>query len=77
MNKQRKNQLAKIVGKLEAIREELETLIEQENEAYDNLPDSLQESERGIYMGECIDSMDSAHSNIDDAISSIEEITEE
>ena len=77
MNKQRRNQLANIVSRPEGIREELETLIEQENEAYDNMPESPQESDRGIFMTECIDNMDNAYSNIDDAISSIQEITEE
>ena len=47
MNKQRRDQLFEIAGKLEVLKEELEELKEEERECFENLPESLQESERG------------------------------
>lgn len=48
--------------------ERLEELRDEEQEAYDNLPEGIQDSERGENMYNAID-------NIESAISSIEEIT--
>ena len=47
MNKQRREQLSEVVGKLEVLKDELEELKEEERECFENLPESLQESERG------------------------------
>lgn len=64
MNKLRRKELARIIEKLEAldslraeIQEELETVMDEEQEAFDNMPESLQESERGEQMQEYIDAM--------------------
>lgn len=47
MNKIRRDQLSEIAGKLEVIKDELEELKEEERECFENLPEGLQESERG------------------------------
>ena len=67
MNKIRRKELAHIVAKLEElealhleIKEALEAVLDEEQEALDNLPESLQESERGEQMQEYIDTMESA-----------------
>lgn len=67
MNKARRKELAQIVAKLEElealhmeIKKELEAVRDDEQEALDNLPESLQESERGEQMQEYIDAMESA-----------------
>ena len=67
MNKARRKELAQIVAKLEAlealhleIKDELQAVIEEEQEAFDNLPEGFQESERGEQMQEYIDAMESA-----------------
>ena len=64
MNKIRRKELAGIMAKLETldalrleINEMLESVIDEEQEALDNLPESLQESERGEQMQEYIDAM--------------------
>ena len=71
MNKDRRKHLEALSGRLEDVRTELQDIIdeideikEEEQEAYDNLPESLQESERGCNMQENIDDLDSA-SDID------------
>lgn len=66
MNKIRRKTLAQIVAKLEELEslrseiyEMLEEVKDEEQEALGNMPESLQESERGQQMQEYIDTMDS------------------
>ena len=47
MNKARRKQLSEIQEKLAELKDMIETVLDEEQEAYDNLPESLQESERG------------------------------
>ncbi len=47
--------------------------MDEEQEAFDNLPESLQETERGEKMSNAIEQMDYAISSIEDAIDNIEE----
>lgn len=73
MNKLRRKELSRIIEKLERlealrleIKDELETVLEEEQEAFDNLPESLQESERGQQMQEYIEAMDGALDALDE-----------
>ena len=45
MNKERRKRLASVTSKLEEVKEELEALHEEEQEAFDNLPGLLQDNE--------------------------------
>lgn len=72
MNKIRRKALRDIIkqlGELENLRSEiaerLEEIMDEEQEALDNLPDSLQESERGQQMQEYIDTMSSVLDDLD------------
>lgn len=65
MNKIRRKTLAQIVAKLEeleSLRQEIQEMLEEvkdeEEVALDNMPESLQEGERGQQMQEYIDTMD-------------------
>lgn len=55
MNKSRRNELSRIADELENLREDLDSVASEERDAYDNLPESLQESERGCAMEEAAD----------------------
>ena len=73
MNKMRRKELARIVSRLEAlealrleIKEELGAVMDAEQEAFDNLPESLQESERGQQMQDCLDAMESAMDDLEE-----------
>ena len=44
----------------EQIQEELEAVLDEEQEAFDNMPESLQESERGERIQECIEYLETA-----------------
>lgn len=65
MNKARKAELTKIVSELEDIVSRLETIRDAEQEAFDNLPESLQGGERGEAMQGNVAVLDEAHSEIE------------
>lgn len=77
MNKQRRKALEKIIGKLEELKEEIETIQEEEQEAYDNIPESLNDTDRANQMYENIDALEEVASNIQDyGIDALQEILE-
>lgn len=72
MNKLRRKSLAEVIAKLEeldSLRQEamemLQQVIDEEQEAYDNMPESLQYSERGEQLQEYIDSMQGVYDDLD------------
>lgn len=50
MNKIRRKEIARAIELMEQAREILESVRDEEQEAYDNMPESLQGSERGEAM---------------------------
>lgn len=83
MNKQRRNVISKYMAELEEIqstlnniKEGIEDVRDSEDEAFSNLPDSLQYSEKGDIMQECVDGLDDAISQIEDIASNIDDINE-
>lgn len=76
MNKARRKSLSQLIGKLEAIKIDLEEIKESEQDALDNLPENMHESEQGQAMQTAIEAMDSADSEIGNAMDSIQEAME-
>ena len=74
MNKARRKKISEILEQLEGLSVEIEEVMNEEQEAYDNLPESIQYSERGENMEGYISSLDDAMNYVSDAISSLEEI---
>ena len=74
MNKSRRQQLRKWLEDIEAIKNELERIIEDEQEYYDNIPENLQGSERASDSEEAIDNMNEAVSTIEEAIGIVEDV---
>lgn len=72
MNNTRRKLLQSIINKLNDCSLELESIKDEEQEAFDNFPEGLQVSERGEAMENAIGEMESAISSIEDAITSIE-----
>lgn len=80
MNKKRRNELAKLALKLEMIesileKEKLEEIIfdlegvkDEEEEAFDNMPENLQGSCRGSESEDAIDNIDNAIEMLEDAL---------
>ena len=74
MNKQRRKRIMECINKLEQIQYELEAIRDEEQGAFDNLPESLQSSEKGEVMEEYIDYINDADDTITDAIDYLDNI---
>ena len=71
MNKSRRNAINRLIGQLEEIQTAIEDVSAEEEECYDNLPESLRDSERGEMMSDAIESLQSAYDACDEVISSL------
>lgn len=76
MNAKQRKELQGYVESLDEIKSNIETMMEEEQSKLDNMPESLQESERGEAMSEAIENLESASSSLEEAIGYLEEITE-
>lgn len=76
MNNNRRKRITEAMEHLSLAREILEVVRDEEQEAFDNLPESLQEGERGQKMEEAADALDTAVSDLEDMESSLEECKE-
>ncbi len=76
MNKERRKRLQEVIDQLENLKEEVSSICEEEQEAYDNMPESLQDGERGSQMYENISTLEDQESNFDDLIESLQEVIE-
>lgn len=74
MNKQRRKELSDLLGQLQDIRERLENLRDDEQSAYENMPENLRDSERGEAAQNMIYNLDDAFTEIDNACDTLEEI---
>lgn len=83
MNKSRRKKIASVISALEniagydsinSIRNEIENILWEEEDAYDNMPENLQYSMRGEASSEAIDSLQDAVDTLEEAISIIDEI---
>ena len=74
MNKARRTRLASVKDKIEELQELLQDIIDEEQEAMGNLPESLQGSERYEAMEEAVSSMEEALENLGFAADNIEEV---
>ena len=68
MNKQRRKVIAEIFSQLVEIKDNLEIIVEEENEAKDNYPENFHESERYEAMEESVFILEEAFSGIETAI---------
>lgn len=74
MNKQRRKELAKASELISQAQGIIESVKDEEQDAHDNLPESIQYGEKGQQMEEYIDTLDEAYGMCDDLMSMIDEI---
>lgn len=74
MNKVRRKELAKASELIAQAQSIIESVKDEEQEAHDNLPESIQYGEKGQQMEEYIDTLDEAYGMCDDLMSMIDEI---
>lgn len=74
MNAARRKELRKAIDLIEQAKEIISAVAEEEREAYDNLPEGLQESEMGEKMNEIADDLE--YVDLDEVVDTIQEIIE-
>jgi len=67
MNNQRRKEINAVLNELADLRSRIETIQSEEQDAYDNMPEGLQQSERG-------EKAEQACSELDDAISAFDDL---
>lgn len=77
MNKARRKKLGEIIDQLEYLREDLDAVASEERDAYDNLPESLKESDRGSAMEEAADELDDICSEMEELKDRIQSVYDE
>lgn len=76
MNAQRRKEIQKAIGLIESAKEILEYVAEEEGNAFDNLPESIQYSERGERMEEIKDNIEDVCSELEDQIENLQDTLE-
>ena len=71
MNAARRKSLAEVTDLLQQAKDLLETVMDEERDAFDNIPESLREGDRGQEMEAGLDSMEDALSEIESAMDQI------
>lgn len=71
MNKQRRKQIREAILKIEAL---VQNILNEEQEAFDNMPEGLQASENGMISEEAQENLDAAIDALEEAIGYLEEI---
>ena len=75
MNKDRRTRLSEISDKIAEIISDLEEIRDEEESAFENLPESLQESVRGQELQEKIDGMNDILDNLEYIPNQINDLT--
>ena len=71
MNKDRRKRLAEIEGKLEELKDQLEEIRAEEEEAFDNLPESIQDGEKGQNIDANREALEQAVDSLDESLDAI------
>lgn len=74
MNAARRKELSKAIDLIEQAKEIISAVAEEEREAYDNLPEGLQESEMEEKMNEIADDLE--YIDLEEVVDTIQEIIE-
>ena len=75
MNNQRRSQIRKhVLSILDNARADLDIVIGEEQDAFDNMPEGLQEGDRGMEMKEGISEMEDIVSEMQDLQDRLEEV---
>lgn len=76
MNAKRRKELEKVIALIEDAKSQLEILKDEEQEAFDNMPESLQYSEKGEKMEEAINYLDDSSNELESVIENITNATQ-
>lgn len=76
MNQRRRKLIEEAVQKIEEAKTLLEIVRDEESEAFDNMPENLQSSDRGEKMETAISSMEDAIADIENVVDTLASVTE-
>lgn len=76
MNKIRRKSLEEVIAKIQGLSEEIESLMADEEEYRDNMPENLQGSERYEKADEACSAMQDAIDNLEESVENLEIATE-
>ncbi|WP_282347967.1 hypothetical protein [Pseudomonas sp. PS01301] len=68
MNNERRKQIAALLDRIESVCSEVEDLQSEEQDYYDNMPESFQGGEKGENAQAAIDALDSAAQSLREAV---------
>lgn len=74
MNKKRRKEIENLRESISETKAKLQDLLDEEQQAFDNMPESIQESERGEEIQEIIEYMEAAIDSLKEATESLTEI---
>lgn len=76
MNNTRRKEIDKLTAQIEEIKEAIEALRDEEQEAFDNMPESLQDGERGERMQSAVEALEYAADDLQECLDHLSEATE-
>lgn len=76
MNADRRKRVAKVREELEALAGQIGEIEEEEQTAFDNLPEGLQDTERAGKMENAIDQLGDATGRVQEAMEILEEVSQ-
>lgn len=75
MNKDRRKRLTSIAEQISVLIDMAQEVLDEEQEAFDNMPESLQQGERGEAMQDAVEAIGGLIEGMEQAKDSIEELT--
>ena len=76
MNNQRRNRINEVIAQLEEAKSIIEECKDEEQEYYDNMPESFQQSDKGTTAENNVSELESSEYSIDNAIDDLQGIIE-
>lgn len=73
MNNDKRKRIDQATALIEEARSIIEEITQEESEAYENMPENLQSSERGELIQEAINNLEYADSSFDELLGYLEE----
>ena len=74
MNQKRRKKIIELAAQLDDLRIDLEAIRDEEQEAFDNLPESLQLSEKGEDMQTGVDTLTECVDQLEELAQTLEEV---
>lgn len=73
MNRPRRNKISAIISSIEDLKAQVEALQNEEQETFDNMPENLQQSERGQMAESAANNLECAANDLENVIDQLNE----